>query len=474
MKIQEIINGGYCIGCGACSAVSGLGITMQFDKNGQYVPKLAEPFVADKADLEKALDICPFSSTGPNEDAIATQLYGTNARPDNRIGYSEGLYLGHVAEGDFRAIATSGGLITWLLCELLKAKEIDGVIHVKQIKDPADGVLFRYGLSTSIEEIRQGAKSRYYPIELSEVIALLKSRPGRYGFVGLPCFVKAIRRLGLADPEIGGMIKYTFGIVCGHLKSRFFADSFAWQVGIPPGTLEAIDFRVKHPEGSAVDYHVSLKGSGIDVTKRAKDFFGANWGYNFFRYSACDYCDDVFAETADVTVGDAWLPDYSKDPGGNSVVVVRNRILNSMIKRGIDDGRLGMIPTTADKIASSQFGGIRDRREGLAYRLWLKQKAKEAAPKKRVEPSYKHVPLYRRLIYKNRLRLRAESHRQWEIAVQQGNFERFRSGMKRLIFLNHLYYKYPAFIRSIGRNVLLLGQPVRRLFAKRSTTKSNA
>ena len=52
------------------------------------------------------------------------------------------------------------------------------------------------------------------------------------------------------------------------------------------------------------------------VVKRSNEFYGTHWGYNFFRYSACDACDDVFAETADISVGDAWLDGYIDDPMG--------------------------------------------------------------------------------------------------------------------------------------------------------------
>lgn len=41
-------------------------------------------------------------------------------------------------------------------------------------------------------------------------------------------------------------------------------------------------------------------------------------------YKACDFCDDVFAETADIALGDAWLPEYVQDGNGTNVVVTRN------------------------------------------------------------------------------------------------------------------------------------------------------
>ena len=40
------------------------------------------------------------------------------------------------------------------------------------------------------EEVLAGAKSRYYPIEMSKVMDFIKNNEGRYAFVGIPCFIK--------------------------------------------------------------------------------------------------------------------------------------------------------------------------------------------------------------------------------------------------------------------------------------------
>ena len=50
-----------------------------------------------------------------------------------------------------------------------------------------------------------------------------------------------------------------------------------------------------------------------------------------FKYKACDFCDDVFAETADVVVGDAWIPKYLTQ--GNSLVVTRSSLFDSLINK---------------------------------------------------------------------------------------------------------------------------------------------
>ena len=44
-----------------------------------------------------------------------------------------------------------------------------------------------------------------------------------------------------------------------------------------------------------------------------KNLYCIRWEYGYFKYKACDFCDDIFAECADITVGDAWLSRYKKD-----------------------------------------------------------------------------------------------------------------------------------------------------------------
>lgn len=394
----------------------------------------AQPIDTLTADAaEKVLYSCPFSDQGPNEDEIGQSQFCSQSQHDPRIGYYEGLYIGHVAEGSYRERGTSGGILTWVLTQLLNTGKADGVIHVKKVNDPTDGILFRYGISRTPEEVLAGAKSRYYPVEMSRVLDEISQTPGRYVLVGLPCFLKAARRLVEVDSELKERLPYFVGLVCGHLKSRAFADCFAWQAGIPPGTLEEIDFRVKLPNRPASDYGVFLRGNGVTTTKPTREFLGSNWGHNMFRYSACDYCDDVFAEVADLAVGDAWLPGHKDQPEGASVVVVRHPDLQEIVSHASNDGRLNLISATTETIAESQAGGLRDRREGLAYRLSLKQEQKLWTPRKRVAPD-KHAALRtRRTVYRSRLRLMEWSHIWWKEAIQENQYDLFSSRMQKVL-----------------------------------------
>lgn len=75
--------------------------------------------------------------------------------------------------------------------------------HVVPVEDPqAENRFFRYRIACTEEEIRAGAKSRYYPVELSEVLQTIRAVPGCYAVVGVPCFIKAFQLLRREDPVL--------------------------------------------------------------------------------------------------------------------------------------------------------------------------------------------------------------------------------------------------------------------------------
>ena len=59
-------------------------------------------------------------------------------------------------------------------------------------------------------------------------------------------------------------------------------------------------------------------------------------------------CDDVFAETADVVVGDAWIPKYLNQ--GNSLLVTRSNLVDALIKKYTQKGELITDRITIDEV----------------------------------------------------------------------------------------------------------------------------
>lgn len=301
-------------------------------------------------------------------------------------------------------------MASWVAVELLRTGLVDGVAHVTP-QPP----LFAYQISRNIEDVRAGAKSRYHPVTLWPILEEIRARPGRYAVAGVPCFIKAVHLLRRRDPLLHARIVFTLGLFCGHMKSAHFGESLAWQIGVRPGDLAGIDYRVKDPRRPANWYR--LRASDAAGATHEKDWMhlaGGDWGSGFFQHPACDICDDVVAETADMSFGDAWVEPYASDGRGTNVVVIRSPALLNLVGQARAEGRLRLDDVDADFVARTQAAGLRHRREGLAYRLALRS-PHTIVPRKRVTPST-DLALRRKLIYRARRRIARDCARVYLLA----------------------------------------------------------
>lgn len=382
-----MVRRGLCVGCGSCAK------EMYWDRNGFLKPETTG------ASLPTFAHQCPFSPSTLNEDEIAAERFPAAKVLDARIGRFEEAYVGHVAEPSFRGNGSSGGLTSWVAAELLRSGAVDGIAHVLP-SDPKCGRHFQYGISRSIEALSEGAKSRYYPVELTKVIREIREVPGRYAVIGVPCFIKAVHLLRRVDPLINERITHTLGLFCGHMKSAALVESFAWQLGAELGQVRSLDYRVKDERRPANWYRTRLElERGERLEKDWWHLADGDWGAGFLQNPACDWCDDVVGETADISFGDAWVEPYSSDGRGTNVVIVRTKPLALIIDRGRADGRLKLEPVGADFIVATQAAGLRHRRDGLAYRLSWRRGRK--IPRKRVAASA-DLPRRRKLVYRLR------------------------------------------------------------------------
>lgn len=428
-QLQDtIIKNGYCVGCGACAAIPNSPFKMELNKFGFIQPVVKSQSVVD------VTHICPFESGYLNEDSIAKELFSKECSHDTNVGYYLENFAGYVEESNYREAGGSGGMVTWVISQLFKAGLIDGVLHVKEVVPSLEDTrLFKYVISRSVDEARSGAKSRYYPVEMSEIIHTVRNAPGRYAVVGLPCFLKALRLLAKQDKVIEDRLKYHIGLVCGHLKSTQFADMMAWQNGIHPKQLSKINFRHKLEGSTANDYAISVEGIVNESIKKViqpvSKIYAYDWGVGLFKYEACDYCDDVFGEVADITIGDAWLPEYVADGRGTNVVVVRRQVFKDLIMQGLTEGKVKLNSLSIDDTIASQAGGLRHRRDGLSYRLFLKDNARLWRPSKRVKASNTNLDARSKKIFEFRMWLRKIGITAFNDALIQDDFKVFTNVM---------------------------------------------
>ena len=86
----------------------------------------------------------------------------------------------------------------------------------------------------------------------------------------------------------------------------------------------------------------------------------------FSSKNVCRYCDDIFADFADISTMDAWLPPYLHDVKGTSLVVVRSNAGEDLINQAVAHGVLKLSRIDDESVCRSQAGAIQNKREVLS------------------------------------------------------------------------------------------------------------
>ena len=220
-----------------------------------------------------------------------------------------------------------GGCATWFLERLLEKGIVDAVLCVGQ--GPGHERLFDYRIASTPAMLRDCSKSAYYPVEMSGIIRMLREDRRTFAIIGLPCFIKAVQRAREANPRLRKRIIVTAGITCGHLPAKSMTQEMAISIGQDPREIAGVRFRVKAEDKKATQFctEYAMKNG---ATARAYSELEISFFQRLFSQQSCDFCDDIFAECADVSFMDAWLPEYADDQRGMSLVIARSELSASV------------------------------------------------------------------------------------------------------------------------------------------------
>ncbi|MGB9940823.1 Coenzyme F420 hydrogenase/dehydrogenase, beta subunit C-terminal domain [Methanosarcina sp.] len=403
--IDEIAKNDLCIGCGTCAGICPQKILkIQDNEYGEYIPSEAQ--VCD-FHCGLCLEVCPFSSN-ENETQMGEKIYGSTEGMKYRseTGYYLDCYAGY--SNEFRQKSASGGMATWILTKLLKEDVVDYVICPTPQRDPER--LFSFEVLRDGNSVKAASGSVYYPVEMSEVIQKILETPGRYVITGLPCFIKALRLAAQKNRKLRKRIVFTIGLVCGQMKSKNYTKYIVALAGNNDSTkVQGVYYRGKSPEKSASNFYFQ---STDEYGSQHKIFWDEGvseaWVNRWFTPNACNYCDDVFAELADITFMDAWLPEYAKDSMGTNLVLVRSPEILAIIQEGMEEQEISISKIPIERVVKSQMGVLDLKRNQLSRRLYVALQEGQKVPEKRIHAGEK-IGLLKRREIKLKTRMQKES-----------------------------------------------------------------
>jgi len=367
--VRTIVARGLCSGCGVCVAVCPeASLRMEFNRAGELVAAGGDC----RSGCGRCLSVCP-GADRPGREPLSL---ATDAGP----GLARTALAGRALPGEFAGSRSSGGLASAFLAGLLETGAVERVLAVTGTAagpDP-DGRLFRFAVMDRAEQVRGAARSCYYPVELSGVLAEVRRTRGRTAVIGLPCAVRAVRNLQALDPVMAGRITVLAGLVCGGTRSRHWAGYLCLVGGGNPAELAEAEFRDREPGQPAREYGFRFRcrdGLPGRVGAAARN---AAWARRWFQPEACDCCDDVLADLADVAFMDAGP---GRDDQG--MVLVRSGQARELFDRLAAAGRVEVEAIADAEVLAAQRGLLRWKQEGLAERLALRTDP----PGRRVAPA---------------------------------------------------------------------------------------
>ena len=440
---DSVVKQDMCIGCGACLySSSNDNLAMSWNKEGFLNPTSETP----EKESEESLKVCPFNPFPDKEvrteNEIANIFLIDAPNRHLRVGHYYNTYVGY--SNRYRLTSSSGGMATYLIDQLLNKNIVDAVVTVKEGKDS----FYEYSEIRSTDELISTSETKYYPVTLGTVINQLKTSNERFAIVGIACFIKSVRLLQFYHPELKEKIKFTIGIICGGVKSKFFAEYLAGMSGVSSNQFSKPQFRIKDHNSSASDYSFGCKDNKGELHTIKMKKVGDMWGSGMFKNNACDFCDDVTTELADISLGDAWLNPYNQDGKGTNVMVTRSKLAEKLINDGIIDKELSVDPLDFNQFLSSQQGSFNHRHLALGYRIKLAKKKNSTIPPKRHDKE--SISLDFKLVQKQRMVVRNQSLVQWPITKSSSEFDQAMLKSKDKLQRRTRLYHY---IRAIKRRV---------------------
>ncbi|MGB9681262.1 MAG: polysaccharide pyruvyl transferase family protein [Minisyncoccia bacterium] len=362
--IKIVVENNLCLGCGTCAALcpnKAIKITID-KKRGVYVPEI---------DFKKCINCglcyqaCPGHSVNFKE--LDLEIFGKEPK-DILLGNYLNCYVGYSEDKKIRYDASSGGLITQLLIFALQERIIDGALVTKMKKDnPFQPHPF---IAKTKTEIIEASKSKYCPvpanIALKEILESEKNK--KFAVVGLPCHIQAIRKAEKLNEKLKEKIVLHIGLFCSQVPNFLGTEFLLKKIKVKKEKVTKLDYRGEGWPGS-MKILTDKKESLIPLP--VYWIFFENYCFTPFR---CLMCSDGANELADLSVGDAWLPETLGDQKGQSIIISRNYLAEEILQKMKLQNLITLNEIKPQTVIQSQQHMLYLKKKNLNARIKLSRK----------------------------------------------------------------------------------------------------
>lgn len=347
--VKRVVRGQLCTGCGLCASIASDAIKMKTAEPGYRRPEIVGNVSAEAEGTISSA--CPGAVVEPWDGEEACHRYW---------GPWRSIQTGYATDAKVRHSGSSGGVVTALALHALRSGVVDRVVHVGA--DPSHPTRNLVFCSSSEPDILDGAGSRYAASSPLEQIDRILNDGGAVAFVGKPCDVSGLRRLGRVDPRVGRHVPLMLSFFCAGVPSYAGANRILDAMGVEPDEVQTFRYRGEGWPGKA--RAVTRDGAVAEMS------YADSWG-GFLSKEVqfrCKICPDGVGGVADIACADAWHGDDAGYPSfdeqdGRSLIIARTDAGERHLAAAVAAGQIVAQNLNIDKIDTMQPSQARRKRQ---------------------------------------------------------------------------------------------------------------
>jgi len=368
-NITDVVEHGLCHFCGTCYGVcpqENIRIEREWDDQPRFT-------VADKS-LCKNCGLCRRLCPGRVADFAAGREYVFGRQPGNDlIGCFRRLLATRSTGRDLLATATSGATVSAIARHILEEGLADGVA--------VTSMDYSHGRPRPKTWIAQDAShlarlkgSIYMSAPVNTVLRAIwnSTSAQRIAVVGLGCHIQGLRAAQRQLSWARERIPLAIGLFCGHGVRPAGTWHLLRRMAMQPQDLAELIYRDGEPPGR-------LKATTNAGRTREMKMCDYSYALTCYGNARCSMCVDPLCELADISVGDAWLPELRQD-GGWNLTVVRTQAGGEVIDALIRADKLEVALTTEEKLIQAQRLQLYNRERGAWARMSVRRRFGKEVP----------------------------------------------------------------------------------------------